>query len=217
MSNYRKVYSFDKLMSRRNGKCRYITGEAHGLKYIIAFVLGVHYTAYVNVPKGSDIYGVHQEWLLNDSPDVYGSITYSGDIGIDQDGLYYFGWDYIMCGKMGSAYKELTYTDIMVHVNNCAKWINKLKHDVECNECSSKISHKLFKDSCKHTQESYLGSDSKNDYYLYIEQGISICQRFGEDGNYKTISYSNDPKFFIEKLTQISRLQQQTWKEITHE
>ena len=53
---------------------------------------------------------------------------------------------------------------------------------------------RLHKNQCGHSDESYLGSDDKADYYLYNESGISICKRTGIDGEYETIPYrENNP------------------------
>jgi hypothetical protein len=75
---------------------------------------------------------------------------------------------------------------------------------------------KVFKDDCNHPPEAYLGSDGKHDYYLYNEQGISICKRFGVDGAYETIAYSNSPELFIQTLTKIEKLySNKLWRGIT--
>ena len=63
---------------------------------------------------------------------------------------------------------------------------------------------RLHKDQCGHPDESYLGSDDKADYYLYNEDGISICKRTGVDGEYQTITYRENN--FIKILTHIESL-----------
>ena len=66
---------------------------------------------------------------------------------------------------------------------------------------------KLHGDQCGHPVESYLGSDDKADYYLYNEDGISICKRTGIDGEYQTITYEeNNSKRFIKTLIYIESL-----------
>jgi hypothetical protein len=44
---------------------------------------------------------------------------------------------------------------------------------------------------CKHN--IYLGSNKKSDFYLYLNHrgSISICERFGEGGDYITTMFDN--------------------------
>ena len=62
---------------------------------------------------------------------------------------------------------------------------------------------RYHKNDCGH--DIYLGSNDKThtDYYLYIDDAgiLSLCKRYGKDGEYETISSTN--KLFIKKLASI--------------
>jgi len=67
----------------------------------------------------------------------------------------------------------------------------------------------LFRNDCGHN--IYLGSDDKSDFYLYFaeaEESMSICRRFGEDGDYEAINYEYRPERFIQVLTSITKIRQ---------
>ena len=75
-----------------------------------------------------------------------------------------------------------------------------------CPTCGRLPYNQLFENQCGHTM--YLGSDDKSDYYLYVDTGheeLTMCIRYGADGDYQSIPYRYSPKKFIKKLTYITK------------
>jgi hypothetical protein len=76
---------------------------------------------------------------------------------------------------------------------------------------SKKLTFNAFKtlhtDDCRHGEESHMQTIGDSDYYLYDEHGLSICRRYGPDGNYETINFTYNQDHFLNTLRKIFAVQ----------
>ena len=113
-----------KQMVYKKERCREILDEGtyKGFNYVI-YSLGLHPTAYVEVPKGHRLYDASDDEL--DYIDVHGGITYNSDHlpmpdGTNKDGCF-IGWDYAHCYDYSGIY-EIAELPSDSSLMNSKKW-----------------------------------------------------------------------------------------------
>ena len=142
-------------LSDRIGICE---GKLNDFYYAVLQPFGNHYAAYVGIPEGNPLWGIHHNTLYElqhiEVPDVNGGINFTGvpcGLRPTVGRLEYYGWDYnhgwdgdFKNGKWVA--KEPSKEQVMNDISNCIEWIkestiqlnnNKIYHP-DCPRCNSR-------------------------------------------------------------------------------
>lgn len=146
-------------------------GEYKGYKYLI-LSMGIHPTAYVEIPEGHKLNGVNYDDI---DIDVHGGLTYghNGLLGIESN-CYYIGWDYAHYGDY-SGCDMLFPKDLK---SNDKKWTTE---EIK-NDCESVIRQIVDMD-----EEDYLELLPEDELYPILDSKVKINKNKRIDFNFRVL------------------------------